>query len=497
MVDTAGYVLKIAHGIYLELKAMREEIVANKNAYDLLLSRIENVMPDVEEMVKVGLSDDSKLQPARNFLKLFEDVRDWARQFCMRGDSGKGFIERAVAWTRKAYNRKEDRNALQEFLQRLDTCSRDLNLRITMDVQKSVSELKQDAENMARLLQEDGDAMRISIENLKKKIDFHRDEEAQKHEEQFHTLQNALEELSKQRLDGSLSSSSSSAGSSSEGSNSVGESWCAMLPSVKQLYEYVHADHPHDPVSDRDDSSLGEGAFGEVFLAKGKIVVEELVAIKMLKLKKVKNAGVSTDTMRQEAANLRRLNHINVVRMFGEVQEEDGKLYGIVMEYAPGGSVQGRIKDAAGKGLPQARQWLLELGQGLCHMHHECRMQHRDLKPQNLLLDGQDRLKISDLGLACAYQTVQSLSKQGTQLYMSPEKGSGKRYGTMDDMWAVGCILLELLRGEGMGALCPAGLGSHAPGNAGFTEGLVAPLKEEKSCFAGAVDLVLRLLQVL
>ena len=80
---------------------------------------------------------------------------------------------------------------------------------------------------------------------------------------------------------------------------------------------------------------------------------------------------------------------------------------------------------------------------------------------------------------------------------MSPEKGSGKRYGTMDDMWAVGCILLELLRGEGMGALCPAGLGSHAPGNAGFTEGLVAPLKEEKSCFAGAVDLVLRLLQVL
>ena len=144
--------------------------------------------------------------------------------------------------------------------------------------------------------------------------------------------------------------------------------------------------------------------------------------------------------------------------------------------------------------MPQARQWLLELGQGLCHMHHECRMQHRDLKPHNLLLDGQDRLKISDLGLACAYQTVQSLSKQGTQLYMSPEKASGKKYGTMDDMWAVGCILLELLRGEGMEKLCPAGLWS---GNIGFTQGLVAPLKEEKSCFAGAVDLVLRLLQVL
>ncbi len=116
MVDTAVYVLKTAHSIYLELKAMGEAIVANKKAYHLLLSRINNVMPDVEEMVKVGLSDDSKLQPARNFLKLFEDVHDWARQFCMGDHSGKGLIERALAWTRKVYNRKEDRNALEEFL---------------------------------------------------------------------------------------------------------------------------------------------------------------------------------------------------------------------------------------------------------------------------------------------------------------------------------------------------------------------------------------------
>jgi serine/threonine protein kinase len=300
----------------------------------------------------------------------------------------------------------------------------------------------------------------------------------------------------KQRLDGSLSGSFSSASSSSssENSNGAGKSWCAMLPSVKDGYLYVDVNDPHSPVSDRDDSSLGEGAFGEVFLAKGKFN-GELVAIKMLKLKKVKSHGVSIDTMRQEAASLRRLTHINIVRIWSECQEEDGKLYGIVMEYAPGGSVQGRLKYAAGKGLPQARQWLLELGQGLCHMHHECRMQHRDLKPHNLLLDGQDRLKISDLGLACAYQTAQSLSKQGTGLYMSPEKGSGKKYGTMDDMWAVGCILLELLRGAEMATLCPAGL-SFA--NEGFIQGLVAPLQEETSgCFAGAVDLVLRLLQVL
>jgi hypothetical protein len=58
---------------------------------------------------------------------------------------------RFLAWTRKAYSRKEDRSILVEFLQRLDTCSLDLNVRIAMHVQKSVSELKQDAENIARL----------------------------------------------------------------------------------------------------------------------------------------------------------------------------------------------------------------------------------------------------------------------------------------------------------------------------------------------------------
>jgi serine/threonine protein kinase len=271
-----------------------------------------------------------------------------------------------------------------------------------------------------------------------------------------------------------------------------------MLPALEQQYQYVDVDHPHDPVPDNDDASLGEGAFGEVFLLKGRFQ-DELFAVKLLKLRKVKNAGVSTDTLRQEAANLRRLTHPNIIRMWAECQEDKGKFYGIVMEFAAGGSVQTHIQKAGGKTVPQSKRWFEELCAGLHHMHQECRMQHRDVKPQNLLLGNNDRLKIADLGLACAYQTAQSLSKQGTSLYMSPEKASGQKYGTMDDMWAAGCILLELLRGEGIGLLCPAGLGLSVSVSAGhkmIVSDLTAVLKD-RDCFPAAEEIVARILQVL
>jgi serine/threonine protein kinase len=81
----------------------------------------------------------------------------------------------------------------------------------------------------------------------------------------------------------------------------------------------------------------------------------------------------------------------------------------------------------------------------LNHMHIDCRVMHRNLKPENMLLTEGGLVKICDLGLACTAQTEASMTRgAGTLTCMSPEKGRGKRYGFADDMWALGCIVSEL-----------------------------------------------------
>ena len=322
MVDSARDVLWAAYHIYEEIKGMNAEIIANKKSMSLLTSRFEGVATDVKDMVERGDVSDQKLVPARNFLRLCEDARDFLLQFS-RNDHATGLAGKAFAWASKAYNRKGDKAALVEFLHRLDTCSADLNLRVTMDVKKDVAEI-------AILLQEDGDAMREMLGELLE----NQDGQARNMEAQFNAIKDAINELKLQQ-GGDLSSNSSVATTtSSNGSTTSG--WCAMLPAVSEQYDYVSTDASHELVDDRDDASIGEGAFGEVFLTKGRFH-KELYAIKLVKIKKVERAGVSTDAMRQEAANMRRLSHVNIIRMWAECQEDKGKLYGIVMEYAAGG----------------------------------------------------------------------------------------------------------------------------------------------------------------
>lgn len=79
---------------------------------------------------------------------------------------------------------------------------------------------------------------------------------------------------------------------------------------------------------------------------------------------------------------------------------------------------------------------------------HEERILHRDLKPENILLTSSSKVKIVDLGFACVAASIAAnVTKVGTLLYASYEKSQGFVYDGRDDMWAVGCVLLELLLG--------------------------------------------------
>jgi serine/threonine protein kinase len=179
--------------------------------------------------------------------------------------------------------------------------------------------------------------------------------------------------------------------------------------------------------SDDDEASLGAGAFGEVYCMRGKID-NQIYAVKQIKVKKAeKAADMVKGQLLEEGSNMQRLNHRNIIRCWNQCQLGDGKVYCLVMDYADSGNLHEYMLKNGKVPTQQVRKWMAQLCAGLHHMHRECRMLHRDLKPQNLLLShdnvsGELIIRITDFGLACLYETALSMSKAGSHQYMSPEK---------------------------------------------------------------------------
>ena len=166
----------------------------------------------------------------------------------------------------------------------------------------------------------------------------------------------------------------------------------------------------------------------------------KLVAVKMMKVKK---AGVGIETLRKEATTLAMLQHPHIVRYFASCSFKKGKVFAIVMELLTGGSLLDRMRK--NPGAKEVGRWVGEVAAALAHMH-SLRVQHRDVKPDNVLLDSTGSAKLIDVGLAATLNSKSRVSTRaggmvGTTLYMSPEKGSGKSYDGKDDVWALGLIL--------------------------------------------------------
>lgn len=198
---------------------------------------------------------------------------------------------------------------------------------------------------------------------------------------------------------------------------------------------------------------IGEGTYGKVYKAKDK-VSGDIVALKKTRLE-MEEEGVPSTTLR-EVSLLRMLGQSNhVVKLLTqEHTDENGKpvLY-LVFEYCD--TDLKRWMDRNGKGpaypLPQTqiKNLMYQLIKGLAHCHKHGVM-HRDLKPQNLLVDNATMiLKIADLGLGRAFSIpVKSYTHEIVTLwYRAPEVLLGAtHYSTPVDMWSVGCIFAELVR---------------------------------------------------
>ncbi len=208
-------------------------------------------------------------------------------------------------------------------------------------------------------------------------------------------------------------------------------------------------------------SPLGKGGMGEVYRARDNRLKRD-VAIKMLP------DAVAGDPERlarfeREAQLLAALQHPNVASIYGI--EESGSARCIVMELVEGETLAVRLERGAlapSEAMPLARQ----IAEGL-EAAHERGIVHRDLKPANIVVMAEGAVKILDFGLAKAFDdrgagsgvdvslspTLTAASTRagvilGTAAYMSPEQARGAPVDRRADIWAFGCVLLEMLTGR-------------------------------------------------
>ncbi|ORZ34515.1 protein serine/threonine kinase [Catenaria anguillulae PL171] len=190
---------------------------------------------------------------------------------------------------------------------------------------------------------------------------------------------------------------------------------------------------------------LGEGTYGIVYKAQNRDS-GDIVALKRIRLDN-EEEGVPCTAIR-EISLLKELKHTNIVRLY-DVLHTDKKLT-LVFEFMD--SDLKKYMDANNSELDAAvvRQFMFQLLKGIafCHEH---RVLHRDLKPQNLLINKKGELKLADFGLARAFGIpVRSYSNEVVTLwYRAPDVLMGSRqYSTSIDIWSAGCIFAEMATGR-------------------------------------------------
>ncbi|WP_345009623.1 serine/threonine-protein kinase [Streptomyces shaanxiensis] len=193
--------------------------------------------------------------------------------------------------------------------------------------------------------------------------------------------------------------------------------------------------------------SIGRGGMGEVWRAYDETLARH-VAVKLLLPQD--SDPTATSRFRLEAQTAARIDHPNVVgvRDFGE---HDNQLY-LVMELVEGDSLARTLARSGALPAERVARVAAEAAAGLAAAHRQG-IVHRDIKPGNLLLDADGTLKIGDFGIArflddpgAALTATGQIV--GTSLYLAPERALGQPAGPPSDVYALGCVLYQLLTGR-------------------------------------------------
>src|ERR1044071_8998003 len=189
---------------------------------------------------------------------------------------------------------------------------------------------------------------------------------------------------------------------------------------------------------------LGRGGMGEVYRADD-LTLGQAVALKFLP-----DAAASDEALlerfRNEVRIARRVSHPNVCRVY-DVGEVDGQTF-FTMEYVDGEDLASLLRRIGRLPPDKALDIARQLCAGLAAAHSKGVL-HRDMKPENIMLDGRGQVVITDFGLAGVAGQIQGVEvRSGTPAYMAPEQLAGKEVTTRSDIYALGLVLYEIFTGK-------------------------------------------------
>ncbi len=192
---------------------------------------------------------------------------------------------------------------------------------------------------------------------------------------------------------------------------------------------------------------VGSGGMSSVFRAHDALL-ERKVALKILHEQYTSDEDY-VERFRREARAVAGLSHPNIVTVIDR-GEQDGRQF-IVFEYIDGESLKQLVDRTGPLQVDQAVGLTLQIARALAFAHQQG-LVHRDVKPQNVLLNDDGRAKVTDFGIARSLDVQQGMTQSGTVMgtsdYIAPEQARGERVDEQTDVYSLGVVLYELLTGE-------------------------------------------------
>lgn len=196
---------------------------------------------------------------------------------------------------------------------------------------------------------------------------------------------------------------------------------------------------------------IGTGGMSDVYEAAD-TVLGRTVAVKMLKMDMARDESFR-ERFRMEAQNSARLNHANIVAVYdtGAEDVEGVAVPFIVMERLTGRDLRDIVRED-GPLAPQRAAALLGPVSRALQASHDAGIIHRDIKPANIMVTNTGEVKVMDFGIARAVDDSSSVHTQtsaviGTAQYLSPEQARGKPVDNRSDIYALGCVMYEMVTG--------------------------------------------------